>query len=281
MRELTTGTDQLLAHVDEGVAVVTFNRPERRNALSGEIFGALAGVLAGLEDDPEVGCLVLTGAGGAFSAGGDVKDMAARAARAAAVEADGVPADGGVPARIRAQQRGQRAVTGALFGLRIPTIAAIPGPVAGAGLGLALACDLRYAVEGAVLTTAFAKVGLTGDYGVTWFLTRLLGVARARELMLLAERIPAGRAAELGLVTEVLPDEGFLDAVLDRARRLAAGPRITYRLIKDNLDSAVHLGLEEQLDAEATRLGLARTTADHREAARAFVEGRAPAFTGR
>jgi 2-(1,2-epoxy-1,2-dihydrophenyl)acetyl-CoA isomerase len=162
------------------------NRPHRRNAFSQAMVSALGEVLARVETDDAVGCVVLTGAGGAFCAGGDVKSMAAPAAPAAD---RGNGAGPSLDARIHRQRLNQRATSGRLWSMPKPTIAAIPGPAAGAGLSLALACDLRYAASGAVLTTAFAKVAFAGDYGGTWFLTRLVGSSKAKELYYFSERL--------------------------------------------------------------------------------------------
>jgi 2-(1,2-epoxy-1,2-dihydrophenyl)acetyl-CoA isomerase len=148
-------------------------------------------------------------------------------------------------------------------------------------LSLALACDLRYAVAGAVLTTAFARVGFSGDYGGTWFLTRLVGAAKARELYYFSDRISAEEAEQLGIVNAVFPADTFEQEVTDRARRLAAGPRIAYRYMKENLNRAVNGELGDCLDIEATHHIHAGLTEDHREAARAFVEKREPRFQGR
>jgi 2-(1,2-epoxy-1,2-dihydrophenyl)acetyl-CoA isomerase len=269
MRSLHTGTEELLAHVDDGVAVLTLNRPERRNALTRTLLDALAGTLAAVEADDDVACVVLTGAGGAFCAGGDVKDMAAGG--------DEEPFD----ARVQRQRRSHHETAGRLHRMPKPTIAALPGPAAGAGLSLALACDLRYAAEGAVLTTAFARVGFAGDYGGTWFLTRLVGPAKARELYFFAERVAAAEAQRLGLVSAVFPDDALEAEVLERARRLAAGPRLALRYMKENLNRAITGTLEDALDLEATHHLHTGTTEDHREAATAFVEKREPVFRGR
>lgn len=271
MKELDTGTEHLLGRVDEGVAVLTLNRPERRNALSGPMLDALARALAGAEVDDDVGAVVLTGAGGAFCAGGDVKEMAT------AGEGDGPSFD----ARVHRQRLSQRATSARLWEMPKPTIAALPGPAAGAGLSLALACDLRYAADGAVLTTAFARVAFAGDYGGTWFLTRLVGTAKARELYYFSERLSAAEAEGLGIVNAVFPAERFEDEVMGRARRLAAGPRVAYRYMKENLNRAVHGELGECLDMEAAHHLRTGLTEDHREAAQAFVEKRESAFRGR
>jgi 2-(1,2-epoxy-1,2-dihydrophenyl)acetyl-CoA isomerase len=274
MRDIDTGTTDLLARVEDGVAVLTFNRPERRNALTSPMLAALGQVLAEVEVDDDVGSVVLTGAGKAFCAGGDVKVMAG---------ADGAGAREAVTIDVRVHRArlAQRATSNRLWEMPKPTIAALPGAAAGAGLSLALACDLRYAVDSAVLTTAFAKVGLSGDYGGSWFLTRLLGPAKARELYYFSERIPAGEAERLGIVNAVLPEDKFEQHVMERARLLAAGPRTAHRYMKENLNRAVYGRLAECLDLEATNHVRTTQTEDHEEAARAFVEKREPNFRGR
>ncbi len=269
MRSLDIETNDLLAHVDDGVAVITLNRADRRNALSRPMLDALAGALAEVEADDDVGCIVLTGAGGAFCAGGDVKDMAAGG--------EDMPFD----ALVQRQRRSHHATAGRLHRMPKPTIAALPGPAAGAGLSLALACDLRYAAEEAFLTTAFARVGFAGDYGGTWFLTQLLGPARARELYFFSERLSAADAQALGLVNGVFAADALEAEVLARARRLAAGPRLALRYMKENLNRALTGTLEEALDLEATLHLQTGTTEDHREAATAFVQKREPVFRGR
>jgi 2-(1,2-epoxy-1,2-dihydrophenyl)acetyl-CoA isomerase len=275
MTALDTGTEDLLAEIDDGVAVITMNRPERRNAFSPAMVSALGAVLARVEADDAVGCVVLTGAGGAFCAGGDVKSMAAP-------PADG--RDGAGPsldARIHRQRLNQRATSGRLWSMPKPTIAAIGGPAAGAGLSLALACDLRYAAEGAVLTTAFAKVAFAGDYGGTWFLTRLVGSSKAKELYYFSERLSAQDAERLGIVNAVFAPADFEREVMDRARRLAHGPTLAYRYMKENLNRAVSGDLGDCMDLEVTHHVHTGLTEDHREAAQAFVDKREPRFHGR
>ena len=272
MTDIDTGTNDLLARVDDGVAVITMNRPERRNAMSGPMNEALARVLAQVEVDDAVGAVVLTGAGGAFCAGGDVKGMAAGGNGRGAVSFDD---------RIHRQRISQRATSGRLHEMPKPTIAMIPGPAAGAGLSLALACDLRYAADSAVFTTAFAKVGFAGDYGGTWFLTRLVGPAKARELYFFADRVSAEDASQWGIVNAVFDDDALEDEVMARAHRLASGPRVAYRYMKENLNRAIHGELGECLDMEAAHHNRTGQTEDHREAAQAFVEKREPTFQGR
>src|SRR5215472_16029817 len=274
MTTLDTGTEDLRAEIDGGVAVITMNRPDRRNAFSQAMLSAMAAVLAQVETDDAVGCVVLTGAGGAFCAGGDVKNMAAAPAG---------PGGAGrsLDAAIHRQRLNQRATSGRLWGMPKPTIAAIAGPAAGAGLTLALACDLRYAIPGAVLTRAFARVGFSGDFGGTWFLTQLVGSAEAKELYYFAERLSAEEAHKLGIVNAVFPEADFEREVMSRARRLAEGPAIAYRYMKENLNRAATGELGDCMDLEVTHHVHTGLTEDHREAARAFMDKREPRFRGR
>jgi len=273
MTALDTGTEDLLAEVEDGVAVITMNRPTRRNAFSDEMLEALGRILAEVEVSDAIGCVVLTGAGGAFSAGGDVKAMADRGS------SGGAPTP--VDVAIQRQRLNQQATSGKLWRMPKPTIAQIPGPAAGAGLALALACDLRYAADTAIFTTAFGRVAFAGDYGGTWFLTRLVGPAKAKELYYFSERLTADQAQALGVVNAVFAAGDLEKEVMDRARRLAEGPSIAYRYMKENLNRAVHGGLEECMDLEVTHHIHTGLTEDHREAARAFVEKREPRFRGR
>lgn len=270
MANIDTGTEQLLCDLTDRVLTVTLNRPEARNALSMELMTALRRMVATYGDHPDVGALVVTGAGGAFSAGGDVKRMAARK-------------DGEQTAEEKFQIMRARhhESAGAIHRLKIPTVAALPGPTAGAGLALALSCDMRIAADTAFLTTGYARVGLPGDYGAAWLLTRVVGPGRARELMLTSERVVAERALEIGLVNRVVPAEALQEATLEFVRPLANGPRVAFDYIKQNLDEALQVDHATAIDREAERMLRAQSTADHKEAARAFVEKRAPQFQGR
>ena len=276
-RKVETGTDDLKAEIRDGVAILTMNRPERRNALSGDMLTAMGGVLAACETDPDVAVIVLTGAGGAFCAGGDVKGMASGTGGGSTARAG---AD--IDSRIHAQRVSQRSTAGKLYRMPKPTIAALPGAAAGAGLSLALSCDLRIAAENAVLTTAFAKVGFSGDYGGTYFLTQLVGSAKARELYYLSDRVDAKEALRLGLVNWVVPANVLAEETMKLAQRLARGPRVAYRYMKENLNRALAgAEAEDCLDLEATHHVHTGQTEDHREAAKAFVEKREPEFRGR
>jgi 2-(1,2-epoxy-1,2-dihydrophenyl)acetyl-CoA isomerase len=276
MTALDTGTEDLRAEIDDGVAVITMSRPDRRNALSEAMVSALGAVLALVESDEAVGCVVLTGAAGAFCAGGDVKGMAAPPA-----DRGGDGAGRSLDVVIHRQRLSQRATSGRLWSMPKPTIAAIGGPAAGAGLSLALACDLRYAVPGAVLTTAFARVAFAGDYGGTWFLTQLVGSGKAKELYYFSERLSAEDAERLGIVNAIFPPADFEREVMARARRLAEGPSIAYRYMKENLNRAVTGELADCMDLEVTHHVHTGLTEDHREATRAFMDKREPRFHGR
>lgn len=273
-RVFDTGTDDISVEVTDGVMTITLNRPDRRNAMSGPMLEGLVAALADAETASDVGALVLTGAGGAFCAGGDVKGMAA-----AGGEGGGSPLQ--YDARVHNQRRNQRDTSGKLYEMPKPTIAALPGAAAGAGLSLALACDLRYAAPNAIMTTAFARVGFSGDYGGTWFMSRLIGSAKARELYFLSDRVDMDQAVSLGLVNGVFPAESLMDEVGAIARRLASGPTVAYRYMKENLNRAVHGDMGECLDMEAAHHIHTGQTDDHKEAAQAFVEKREPVFHGR
>jgi len=274
-RPVDTGTDELLVEVDQHVATITLNRPQARNALSDTLSPALRDVLPKLAEDPEVRSLLLTGAGTAFCAGGDVKGMGSNANSASAK-----------PERTREEviedlTTRQIRMTGALYRFPKPTLAALPGPAAGAGFSIALACDLRIAAKSAFVTTGFAHIGLSGDYGASFFLTQLVGSAKARELFYSAERVSAERGLELGLFNRVVDDAALRDTALAWARELAAGPTAAFRVMKANLDRALREDLESCLAHEAEGIVASVTTADHKEAVRAFVEKRKPAFEGR
>ncbi|MEL7156346.1 MAG: enoyl-CoA hydratase-related protein [Actinomycetota bacterium] len=272
-RTFETGSDDLTCEIgDDGVAVITMDRPEARNAMTGGMLSGLAASLAEVETADDVRCIVLTGAGGAFCAGGDVKGFAA---------GDGAGGGGSSwDAGVHDQRLSHRNTSGALFGMPKPTIAALPGPAAGAGLSLALACDMRVAVDTAIITTAFARVGLSGDYGGTWFLTQLVGPAKAKELYMLPERMDMATALDLGIVNKVASADDYESTWRDMATRLAAGPTIAYRYMKENINRAVDGDLATNLELESTHHRHTGTTADHKEASQAFVDKRDPVFKG-
>jgi len=268
--EVDTGTSELLCEIRDRVALITLNRPEARNALSDRLTPALRRMIKQCGDDAGVGALLITGAGNAFCAGGDVKGMGNNATKAE------IPID----ERVADLKTKQRTLTGALVAVRKPTIAALPGPAAGAGLALALACDIRIAAESAIMATGYARIGLTGDYGIAWLLTQLVGTSRARELMFLSERIDARRGETLGLINRVVPDAELADVAFALAKSLAEGPSIALARIKDNLDHAVTSDFLDSMDQEAENIVPSSRTIDHKEAVRAFIDKRTPAFVG-
>ncbi len=270
-KAIDTGTELLLGELRDGVATLTLNRPEARNALSDELTPALRRMILRLGNDPAVGALVLTGSGPAFCAGGDVKGMGS--GRGPGRNKERTTGE----AVLELQQR-QRTLTGVIVSLPVPTIAALPGPAAGAGLAIALACDIRFAAASAFVTTGYARIGLTGDYGINWLLTRLVGTARARELMFTADRVDAETCERIGLVNRVYPDESLRAETSAFAARLAAGPRGALALIKRNLERALTSDFLPALDQEAELLVRAAGTEEHREAVRAFIEKRPPRF---
>ncbi len=274
MTELETGTDDLLVRTEGRVAVLTLNRPEARNALTPAMYDGFATVLPAIAADPGIGAVMLTGAGGAFCAGGDVKAMANR-------KAPGSPGGMTIEDRIDDLRRRQEGVSLALYQLPKPVVGAIPGPAAGAGLSIALACDVRIMADSAFLTTAFAKVGFSGDFGGSWFLTQMVGTAKARELYYTARRVTADEALQIGIINRVAPTGSFEEESLAFASEIAAGPPIAHRLMKENLNRAVQHDLAECLAGEAVAMTRAGQTEDHREAAKAFVEKRDPVFKGR
>jgi enoyl-CoA hydratase/carnithine racemase len=263
-----TGSAELQCRVAERVAVVTLQRPEAKNALTLEMKQALAKLLPQLATDPCVGAVLLTGAGQAFCAGGDTKRMAR----------EGAPPS---PDERKRQLRWEHGIPLALHRMPKPTLAALPGPAAGAGFSLALACDLRVMAESAFVTTSYVKLGLSGDYGASWFLTRLVGPARAREILFLGDRLSAAECLALGLANRVVPDAELEASAHELARRLANGPPIALRFMKDNLNRALDASLETLLDLEAERMVDGATSDDYVEAVRAFEERRPPVFKGR
>ncbi|MDA2944879.1 MAG: enoyl-CoA hydratase-related protein [Actinomycetota bacterium] len=273
MSELNTGTDHLLGRIEGHVAVLSFNRPEARNALSEEMYNGFAAALPQVRDNPDVRVLMVTGEGGAFCSGGDVKGFRARH------ESGGSSA---TPEHALDQlRRIQASVSLAIRRLNKPVVAAIPGPAAGAGLSIALSADLRVAAERSIFVSAFSTIGASGDFGSSWFLPRLLGEAKAKEFMFFSERVSASEALDLGLVNAVLPDDGFDTGALDYCHRLAGRSPIALRFIKENIHRSFDVGLAEGLDAEATAMVRAMATADHREAVAAFFDKRTPDYQGR
>ncbi len=259
--------DVLHVEVAHRVATLTFNRPEKLNALSTELIQASILHLKAWALDPEVGAVIVTGAGRAFCAGGDVSQMASATGSTFEQRLD----------TLRAGQE----LSWLLYAIPKLTIAAVNGYAMGAGLGIALSCDLRIAAEGARFGTAYAQVGFGGDYGISWQLTRLLGPAKAKELFILGDVIDAAEALRIGLVNRLYPPETLLTEVRALAERVAAGPLVSFRYMKENVNLAMTSDFRSMLDREAMTHLRCGETEDHREGVAAFKEKRPPRFQGR
>ena len=264
--------DIVLEAMDDGIATLTLNRPQVRNATLPATFEHLLTALTRLALDPRVRLVVLTGAGDSFCAGADLKALSAATIPAGAVD-DGAERAQGLRARME--------VGRLLHEMPKPTLAVIRGPAYGAGLSLALACDLRIAANDARLCTGFAKVGLSGDHGGSYFMTHLVGPARTRELYFTARVVEADEALRIGLVNRVVPAAQLAEAASAWARELASGPTVALGFMKANLNVALEGTLAQTLDSEVDHIARCVGTDDHREAMEAAVEKRRPRFTGR
>jgi 2-(1,2-epoxy-1,2-dihydrophenyl)acetyl-CoA isomerase len=257
----------LLETREDGIAWLTLNRPDRLNAFSPAMLQALSEALQRLGSDAEVGTIVITGAGRGFCAGGDVKTMENRAVQGFEERVEGLRRMHQLPLLLRTLPK--------------VVVAMVNGPAVGAGLGLAMACDLRIAGRSARFGTGFAGVAYSGDFGGSWSLTRLVGTAKARELYFLGDVVDAAAAASLGLVNHVVEDEALQRETTALARRIADGPRVAYGYMKRNLFAAETEPLAAVLEMEAVHQARTAMTEDHLEASRAFVEKRPPVFRGR
>jgi 2-(1,2-epoxy-1,2-dihydrophenyl)acetyl-CoA isomerase len=271
------GEQELLVQNRDGVLYLTLNRPDKLNALSDAIISGLLEHLRKAATDDSVGAVVVTGAGRGFCAGGDIGRMRERNENAQ-------PAGGNHAASLDQRISGlRRSEEVSLLLQEIPkvTIAAINGPAAGAGFSLCLACDLRIASDQARMGTAFARVGYSGDFGGSYFLTKIVGTAKARELYFTADMLSADEALKAGIVNRVVPAASFADEVHAFARRIASGPRIAYSYMKANLNAAACADVRTMLEREALGQSLTGLTEDHKEAVKAFLEKREPKFHGR
>ncbi len=265
-------TQDLLETHSGGIATLTMNRPEARNALTRDMMQALAEALPRLANDPAVRLVVLTGAGAAFCSGGDVKGFARNAA--------GAPATTSFDLKVTDLRMRMEAVRW-LHEMPKPTLAVIPGAAAGAGLSLALACDLRISSDDAKFTTAFSKIGLSGDFGGSYFLNHLVGAARAREMYFTGQVLRGDEAQRIGLINRAVPAAELPAAAAAWAAELAALPTVAIGYMKRNLNTGLRGSLSDVLDAEAVHMIRTFETDDHKGAAAAFVEKRAPSFQGR
>jgi 2-(1,2-epoxy-1,2-dihydrophenyl)acetyl-CoA isomerase len=264
---MTTASDTVLLDVSEHIATLTLNRPAKLNALTGEMMEGLVPIMERLAEDKEVRCVVVTGAGRGFCAGGDVAGMAS---------GEAMPNERPV-ARLRRLEETSRL----LHEMPKPTIAMVNGPAAGAGLSIALACDIRIAGESARFVTAFVRIGFSGDYGGSWMLQRLVGPAKARELYFTGDPIDAREAERIGLVNRVVPDDELAAETRALAERMAKGPPIALARMKQNMNLGLVSDYSTLLDAEAENMIMTGMTEDNREAIKAFLDKRPPTFHGR
>jgi 2-(1,2-epoxy-1,2-dihydrophenyl)acetyl-CoA isomerase len=255
--------------VSDSIATLTFNRPEKRNALSKEMLEESIALLNGWKRDPSIGAIVVTGAGLAFCAGGDISMMATPEIESQMLEQriDGL--------------RERQELSWLLYSIPKVTIAAVNGPAVGAGLAICLACDLRIASDKARFGTGYANVGFAGDFGATWLLAHYVGAPKAKELLFLPEVIDAAEAHRLGMVNRVIPHQQLDTSVRDIASRIAHGPLISYRYMKANVNLAASADFRTVLDREAETHQRCGLTEDHKEGVRAFLEKRPPKFHGK
>lgn len=268
---IKTGTDQLLAEMEGHVLTLTLNRPEARNAFGNELKEGLQTAFKAAEEDPNVRCVILTGAGKAFCAGGDVGTMGAGSKREKM----------GVDAQIAMIQHQQSKIVLRIYQMKKPVIAALNGAAAGAGMSLALACDMRIASERAFLLSAFGNIGLSGDYGGTWFMTQLIGPAKTREIYYTSRRVLADEALSLGLFDKLVPEADLLKTAQETAQAIAQGAPYAIQTMKANIARAMQFDLATCLDQEAHAMVLGMQTQDHKDAVVAFREKRKPEFKGK
>jgi 2-(1,2-epoxy-1,2-dihydrophenyl)acetyl-CoA isomerase len=261
-------TDEVIVtSISDRVGTLTFNRPDKLNALSMDLIAGSIETLTAWSRDPEIGCIVVTGAGRAFCAGGDVSTMARD--------------DGETLEQKIDRLRQMHELSWLLYNIPKVTIAAVNGFAMGAGLGVCLACDLRIASDQARFGTAYAKVGYGGDFGTTWLLTHLAGGPKAKELFFLSDIIDANEAHRIGLVNRVVAPDSLQTEVNSVASRIAHGPLTSYRYMKANVNLASSADFKTMLDREAETHMRCSMTEDHKEGVQAFMEKREPKFVGR
>ena len=269
-KDINTGTKQLLAQIDQNVGIITLNRPESRNALSDELTPALRNTIKAFDTNREVRSLLVTGAGKAFCAGGDVKSMS----------------QGGIGPKLSREeaiedlQKKQLTLTGALYNFTKPSIAALPGPAAGAGLAIALACDIRYVSRNAFAIAGYGRIALSGDYGITWLLSKTVGLSKAKELMFTNDNISAEEGLRIGLFNKIVEENKLYESTFNTAKNMAQFSPLALSLMKNNLNNSNEINFIEALDKEAACLIDTARSNDHKEGVKAFMEKRNPNFKG-
>ena len=269
-KDINTGSKQLLAQIDQNVGIITLNRPESRNALSDELTPALRNTIKEFDTNREVRSLLITGVGKAFCAGGDVKSMS----------------QGGIGPKLSREeaiedlQKKQLTLTGALYNFTKPSIAALPGPAAGAGLAIALACDIRYVSRNAFAIAGYGRIALSGDYGITWLLSKTVGLSKAKELMFTNDKISAEEGLRIGLFNKIVEEKKLYESTFDTAKHMAQFSPLALSLMKKNLNNSNEINFIEALDKEAACLIDTARSNDHKEGVNAFMEKRNPNFKG-
>lgn len=267
---IDTGTDQLLASLDGHVLTLTLNRPDARNAFGTELKEGLQRGFKAADENPDIRCVILTGAGTAFCAGGDVGTMGAGSEREKMSVAE----------QTAMIQHQQSKIVLRIHQMKTPVIAALPGAAAGAGMSLALACDMRIAAERAFLISAFGNIGLSGDYGGTWFMTQLIGPAKTREIYYTSRRVQSDEALALGLFDKVVPEADLMSQAMETAQQIASAAPFAIQNMKANIARALQSDLATCLDMEADAMVKGMQTQDHKDAVQAFKEKRKPVFKG-
>lgn len=273
-------TSPILSSLDDGILTLQLNNPEVRNALSQPMGAQLQRELRDAANDPGVRVVVLMGVGDAFCAGADVSKLGVLDPNdKVSNKWAGDPIMSGMEQRsLRIKGNGETATL--LHTMGKPTIAMVRGPAAGAGLSMAIACDFRFVSETAFFTAAFSRIGASGDLGCAYYLQQLVGPTKAREILMLSDKISAVEAQRIGLASKIFPDADLLAETMAFARRLADGPPIALRYIKANLVAAEAFNMDAYLDQEARNMMRCFQTEDSKEAIQAFKEKRAPAFKG-
>lgn len=261
--------DPVLLDVSEGVATITLNRPEAMNSCTVALKEALRDTVLQVAADPAVRCVVLTGSGRAFCVGQDLKE-----------HLDGLEGDETVPLSTTVAEHYNPTVS-ALASMPKPVIASLNGVAAGAGASMAFACDFRVLADTAGFNLAFAGIALSCDTGASWTLPRLVGRAKALELLYFPRTLDAATSLELGLATHVVPADDLESTVHDLATRLAAGPTLSLGSIRQSVQFSASHDLDESLAFEAEKMALTGASEDHRRAVHSFMQKEKPVFQGR